>query len=173
MELENNVTLESTAEFKKKLIERIELALSNYNFVKKEKVAFLANGLANDMLSIKEDVLSLDEKKLLKLNTRAKYPRVLIECFDNIESLNFDPKVFCENVLYTERSIVWSFENIENFKSKEFIKNVFLEGKGNWNNKTYNINEIPSIEPVDYRSERVLFFANSKIDVDDILNLKR
>ncbi|OOF39065.1 hypothetical protein BKK47_07555 [Rodentibacter mrazii] len=150
--------------FERQLIKRIENALSEYDFVKKEKIAFLAEELIKDRLKHSKNLLSLDEKRSLNLNTRSKYAREFIECFINVEDFDFDPKFFCRNLKNTEQSILWCLNNIEELKQKGFVKRVELEGKGLWNNKTYDIDKIPPMEKIDYTEEQVLFFVIAKVD---------
>ena len=163
-------------EFKKKLKLRIENALSRYDFIKKEKISFLASELVNDNFKYSKELLSLEEKRALRLNTRAKYARSFIDCFLNVEKLDFDPKFFCRNLIYTERSILWSLDNLEELKEHKFIEKITLEkqivseGKEEWVQEIYNINELNEFEQVDYTKKRVLFFISPNIDIDNLLN---
>ncbi|WP_336368971.1 hypothetical protein [Avibacterium paragallinarum] len=158
--------------FDKQLKQRIENALSKYDFVKKEKVALLANEIINNHSKYSKDILSLDEKRKLGLNTRAKYARSFIECFSNVENLNFDPKLFCQNLLYTERTILYCLDDIDRLKknraSEQFIieEQIITEEKEEFTKKIYNINEIPVFEEIDYTNKRVLFFVIANIDLD-------
>lgn len=132
--------------------------------------------LVNDNFKHSKDLLSLEEKRALKLNTRAKYARDLIDCFSDVEKLDFDPKFFCENLIYTERSILWSLDNLEELKGKKFIEKITLEkqivseGEEEWVTEIYNINELHNFEQVDYTEGRVLFFISPNIDIDNLLN---
>ena len=162
--------------FEDQLKLRIENALSRYDFIKKEKISFLASELVNDNFKYSKDFLSLEEKRALKLNTRTKYARDFIDCFSDIEKLDFDPKFFCENPLYTERSILWSLDNLEELKGKKFIEKITLEkqivseGKEEWVTEIYNINELHEFEQIDYTEKRVLFSILPNIDIDNLLN---
>lgn len=164
------VSSEYQINFEKRLIERVKNALNEYPFIKKEKMSFLANELIYNQLKHSKNILSLEEKRALNLNTRAKYLKEIIECFIDVEHLDFDPKGFCENLLHTERSILWSLDKIEEAKQIDFVKKVSLEGKGKWDNQTYDIDNIPPMEKVDYTEERVLFFVIPKVDFDDPLD---
>lgn len=163
-------------EFEKQLKLRIESALSRYDFIKKEKISFLASELVNDNFKYSKDILSLEEKRALRLNTRAKYARDFIDCFSDVEKLDFDPKFFCENLIYTERSILWSLDNLEELKGKKFIEKITLEkqivseGKEEWVTEIYNINELHEFEQIDYTEKRVLFSILPNIDIDNLLN---
>lgn len=90
--------------------------------------------------------------------------------------MDFDPKSFCENLIYTERSILWSLDNLEELKGKKFIEKITLEkqivseGKEEWVKEIYNINELHNFEQVDYTEKRVLFFISPNIDIDNLLN---
>lgn len=165
-----------TIKFEDRLKLRIENALSRYDFIKKEKISFLASELANDNFKHSKDLLSLEEKRALKLNTRAKYARDFIDCFSDVEKLEFDPKSFCENLIYTERSILWSLDNLEELKGKKFIEKITLEkqivseGKEEWVTEIYNINELHEFEQIDYTEKRVLFSILPNIDIDNLLN---
>ncbi|RZN58625.1 hypothetical protein [Avibacterium paragallinarum] len=158
--------------FDKQLKQRIENALSKYDFVKKDKIEFLANEIINNHSKYSKDILSLDEKRKLGLNTRAKYARSFIECFSNVENLNFDPKLFCQNLLYTERTILYCLDDIDRLKknraSEQFIieEQIITEEKEEFTKKIYNINEIPVFEEIDYTKKRVLFFVIANIDLD-------
>lgn len=162
--------------FEDQLKLRIENALSRYDFIKKEKISFLASELVNDNFKYSKDFLSLEEKRALKLNTRTKYARDFIDCFSDIEKLDFDPKFFCENLIYTERSILWSLDNLEELKGKKFIEKITLEkqivseGKEEWVTEIYNINELHEFEQIDYTEKRVLFSILPNIDIDNLLN---
>ena len=163
-------------EFEKQLKLRIENALSRYDFIKKEKISFLASELVNDNFKHSKALLSLEEKRSLRLNTRAKYARDFIDCFSDVEKLDFDPKFFCENLIYTERSILWSLDNLEELKGKKFIEKITLEkqivseGKEEWVTEIYNINELHNFEQIDYTEKRVLFSILPNIDIDNLLN---
>ena len=165
-----------TIKFEDRLKLRIENALSRYDFIKKEKISFLAGELVNDNFKHSKDILSLEEKRALKLNTRTKYARDLIDCFSDVEKLDFDPKFFCENLIYTERSILWSLDNLEELKGKKFIEKITLEkqivseGKEEWVTEIHNINEPHEFEQVDYTEKRVLFSILPNIDIDNLLN---
>ena len=165
-----------TIKFEDRLKLRIENALSRYDFIKKEKISFLAGELVNDNFKHSKDILSLEEKRALKLNTRTKYARDLIDCFSDVEKLDFDPKFFCENLIYTERSILWSLDNLEELKGKKFIEKITLEkqivseGKEEWVTEIYNINELHEFEQIDYTEKRVLFSILPNIDIDNLLN---
>lgn len=162
--------------FEEQLKLRIENALSRYDFIKKEKISFLASELVNDDFKHSKDILSLEEKRALGLNTRAKYARDFIDCFSDVEKLEFDPKSFCENLIYTERSILWSLDNLEELKGKKFIEKITLEkqivseGKEEWVTEIYNINELHEFEQIDYTKKRVLFSILPNIDIDNLLN---
>lgn len=162
--------------FEEQLKLRIENALSRYDFIKKEKISFLASELANDDFKYSKDILSLEEKRALRLNTRAKYARDLIDCFSDVENLDFDPKFFCENLIYTERSILWSLDNLEGLKENKFIEKITLEKqivsewKEEWVTEIYNINELHEFEQIDYTEKRVLFSILPNIDIDNPLN---
>lgn len=149
--------------FEKQLKLRIENALSRYDFIKKEKISFLASELVNDDFKYSKDLLSLEEKRALRLNTRAKYARNFIDCFSDVENLDFDPRFFCKNLIYTERTILWSLDNLERLKENKFIEKITLEkqivseGKEEWVQEIYNINELPEFEQIDYTEKRVLF----------------
>lgn len=168
--ISNPVTSEYQINFEKRLIDRIKNALDKYPFIKKEKISFLADELIKNRLKHSKNILSLEEKRALNLNTRAKYAKELIECFINVEQFDFDPKWFCDNLLYTERSILWSLDEIEKLKQQKFVTKVSLEGKGKWDNKIYDINNIPIMEKVNYTEERVLFFVIPKVDFDEQLD---
>ena len=163
-------------EFEKQLKLRIENALSRYDFIKKEKISFLASELVNDNFKYSKELLSLEEKRALRLNTRAKYARSFIDCFSDVEKLDFDPKFFCENLIYTERSILWSLDNLEKLKENKFIEKITLEkqivseGKEEWVKEIYNINELRDFEQIDYTEKRVLFSILPNIDIDNQLN---
>ena len=165
-----------TIKFEDRLKLRIENALSRYDFIKKEKISFLASELVNDNFKHSKDLLSLEEKRALRLNTRTKYARDFIDCFSDVEKLDFDPKFFCENLIYTERSILWSLDNLEELKEKKFIEKITLEkqivseGKEEWVTEIHNINEPHKFEQVDYTEKRVLFFILPNIDIDNLLN---
>lgn len=165
-----------TIKFEDRLKSRIENALSRYDFIKKEKISFLASELVNDNFKHSKDILSLEEKRALKLNARAKYARDFIDCFSGVEKLDFDPKFFCENLIYTERSILWSLDNLEELKGKKFIEKITLEkqivseGKEEWVTEIYNINELHEFEQIDYTEKRVLFSILPNIDIDNLLN---
>nr|DAI20298.1 MAG TPA: hypothetical protein [Caudoviricetes sp.] len=165
-----------TIKFEERLKLRIENALSSYDFIKKEKISFLASELVNDNFKHSKDLLSLEEKRALKLNTRAKYARDFIDCFSDVEKLDFDPKFFCENLIYTERSILWSLDNLEELKGKKFIEKITLEKqivseeKEEWVKEIYNINELNEFEQIDYTEKRVLFSILPNIDIDNPLN---
>ncbi len=169
-------TPKETIKFEDRLKSRIENALSRYDFIKKEKISFLASELVNDNFKHSKDLLSLEEKRALKLNTRAKYARDFIDCFSDVEKLDFDPKSFCENLIYTERSILWSLDNLEELKGKKFIEKITLEkqivseGKEEWVTEIYNINELHEFEQIDYTEKRVLFSILPNIDIDNLLN---
>ncbi|MFQ1014853.1 hypothetical protein [Avibacterium paragallinarum] len=158
--------------FEKQLKIRIEKALSKYAFVKKEKIEFLANEIINNNSKYSKDILSLDEKRKLKLNTRAKYARSFIECFSNVENLNFDPKFFCHNLIYTERTILYCLDDIDRLKKSKVSDQFILEGqiiteeKEEFIKKIYNINEMPIFEEIDYTKKKGLFFVMSNIDLD-------
>ena len=162
--------------FEKQLKLRIENALSRYDFIKKEKISFLASELVNDDFKYSKDLLSLEEKRALRLNTRAKYARNFIDCFSDVENLDFDPRFFCKNLIYTERTILWSLDNLERLKENKFIEKITLEkqivseGKEEWVQDIYNINELPEFEQIDYTEKRVLFFISPNIDIDNPLN---
>lgn len=165
-----------TIKFEDRLKLRIENALSRYDFIKKEKISFLASELVNDNFKHSKDLLSLEEKRALRLNTRTKYARDFIDCFSDVEKLDFDPKFFCENLIYTERSILWSLDNLEELKGKKFIEKITLEkqivseGKEEWVTEIHNINEPHEFEQVDYTEKRVLFSISPNIDIDNLLN---
>lgn len=165
-----------TIKFEERLKLRIENALSSYDFIKKEKISFLASELVNDDFNHSKDLLSLEEKRALKLNTRAKYARDFIDCFSDVENLDFDPKFFCENLIYTERTILWSLDNLEELKENKLIEKITLEkqivseAKEEWVTEIYNINELNEFEQVDYTEKRVLFFILPNIDIDNLLN---
>lgn len=165
-----------TIKFEDRLKLRIENALSRYDFIKKEKISFLASELVNDNFKHSKDLLSLEEKRALRLNTRTKYARDFIDCFSDVEKLDFDPKFFCENLIYTERSILWSLDNLEELKGKKFIEKITLEkqivseGKEEWVTEIHNINEPHEFEQVDYTEKRVLFSILPNIDIDNLLN---
>ena len=165
-----------TIKFEDRLKLRIENALSRYDFIKKEKISFLASELVNDNFKHSKDLLSLEEKRALRLNTRGKYARNFIDCFSGVEKLDFDPKSFCENLIYTERSILWSLDNLEELKGKKFIEKITLEkqivseGKEEWVTEIYNINELHEFEQIDYTEKRVLFSILPNIDIDNLLN---
>nr|DAS28619.1 MAG TPA: hypothetical protein [Caudoviricetes sp.] len=162
--------------FEEQLKLRIENALSRYDFIKKEKISFLASELVNDDFKHSKDLLSLEEKRALRLNTRAKYARDFIDCFSDVEKLDFDPKSFCENLIYTERSILWSLDNLEELKENKLIEKITLEkqivseAKEEWVTEIYNINELNEFEQVDYTEKRVLFSILPNIDIDNLLN---
>ena len=162
--------------FEKQLKLRIENALSRYDFIKKEKISFLASELVNDDFKYSKDILSLEEKRVLRLNTRAKYARDFIDCFSDVENLDFDPKFFCKNLIYTERTILWSLDNLERLKEKKFIEKITLEkqivseGKEEWVQEIYNINELHEFEQIDYTEKRVLFSILPNIDIDNPIN---
>lgn len=162
--------------FEEQLKLRIENALSRYDFIKKEKISFLASELVNDDFKYSKDLLSLEEKRALRLNTRAKYARDFIDCFSDVEKLDFDPKFFCENLIYTERSILWSLDNLERLKENKFIEKITLEkqivseGKEEWVKEIYNINELHNFEQVDYTEKKSAFFISPNIDIDNLLN---
>ena len=163
--------------FEKQLKLRIENALSRYDFIKKEKISFLASELVNDNFKYSKDILSLEEKRTLRLNTRAKYTRSFVECFSNIEQLNFDPRFFCQNLIYTERTILFSLNDIDRLKKSKFVKQVIFEkqiiseGREEWVKNEYSLDEIPDFELVDYTRERVLFFILSNIDLDNTAHI--
>lgn len=165
-----------TIKFEDRLKLRIENALSRYDFIKKEKISFLASELVNDNFKHSKDILSLEEKRALRLNTRAKYAIDFIDCFSDVEKLDFDPKFFCENLIYTERSILWSLDNLEELKGKKFIEKITLEKqivseeKEEWVTEIYNINEFHNFEQIDYTEKRVLFSILPNIDIDNLLN---
>lgn len=165
-----------TIKFEERLKLRIENALSRYDFIKKEKISFLASELVNDNFKYSKDILSLEEKRALRLNTRAKYARSFIDCFSDVEKLDFDPRFFCKNLIDTERSILWSLDNLERLKENKFIEKITLEkqivseGKEEWVQEIYNINELHEFEQVDYTEKRVLFFILPNIDIDNLLN---
>lgn len=165
-----------TIKFEDRLKLRIENALSRYDFIKKEKISFLASELVSDNFKHSKDLLSLEEKRALKLNARAKYARSLIDCFSDVEKLDFEPKSFCENLIYTEQSILWSLDNLEELKGKKFIEKITLEkqiiseGKEEWVKEIYNINELHEFEQIDYTEKRVLFSILPNIDIDNLLN---
>lgn len=165
-----------TIKFEERLKLRIENALSSYDFIKKEKISFLASELVNDDFNHSKDLLSLEEKRALKLNTRAKYARDFIDCFSDVENLDFDPKFFCENLIYTERTILWSLDNLEELKENKLIEKITLEkqivseAKEEWVTEIYNINELNEFEQVDYTEKRVLFSILPNIDIDNLLN---
>lgn len=165
-----------TIKFEERLKLRIENALSRYDFIKKEKISFLASELVSDNFKHSKDLLSLEEKRALKLNARAKYARSLIDCFSDVEKLDFEPKSFCENLIYTEQSILWSLDNLEELKGKKFIEKITLEkqiiseGKEEWVKEIYNINELHEFEQIDYTEKRVLFSILPNIDIDNLLN---
>lgn len=165
-----------TIKFEDRLKLRIENALSRYDFIKKEKISFLASELVGDNFKHSKDLLSLEEKRALKLNARAKYARSLIDCFSDVEKLDFDPKSFCENLIYTERSILWSLDNLEELKENKLIEKITLEkqivseAKEEWVTEIYNINELNEFEQVDYTEKRVLFSILPNIDIDNLLN---
>lgn len=167
---------EESIKFKKQLKLRIENALSRYDFIKKEKISFLASELVNDDFKYSKDVLSLEEKRALGLNTRAKYARNFIDCFSEVEKLDFDPKFFCKNLICTEQSILFSLDNMERLKENKFIEKITLEKqivsewKEEWVKEIYNINELHNFEQVDYTEKRVLFFISPNIDIDNPLN---
>ena len=169
-------TPKENAEFEKRLKLRVENALSRYDFIKKEKISFLASELVNDNFKHSKDLLSLEEKRALRLNTRTKYARDFIDCFSDVEKLDFDPKFFCENLIYTERSILWSLDNLEELKGKKFIEKITLErqivseAKEEWVTEIYNINELHEFEQIDYTEKRVLFSILPNIDIDNLLN---
>ena len=162
--------------FENQLKLRIENALSRYDFIKKEKISFLASELVNDNFKYSKDLLSLEEKRALRLNTRAKYARNFIDCFSDVENLDFDPKFFCKNLIYTERSILWSLDNLDRLKENKFIEKITLEkqivseGKEEWVQEIYNINELHEFEQIDYTEKRVLFSILPNIDIDNQLN---
>lgn len=149
--------------FKKAFLARIRLALQRYDFVKKDKIEFLAKRILDDSYN-QGEVLSLQDKKVLNLNTRAKYSKELIECFQGVENFKFDPKDFCRNLQYTERTIVWASREIERLKNTGFIDKVRLEGAGEWNEKIVKLNNIPPFSIIDYTQERCLFFVIAHID---------
>lgn len=153
-------------DFEKRLIKNIEKSLSEYHFIKKEKIPFLAKLIINNNINNSKNILSLDEKKFLKLNARSKYSREFIDCFENVSSMNVDPKLFCGNLKHSERCILWSLDKIEECRKKKFIKKVALTGKGDWDNKEYDINKIPPMPKIDYTEEAVLFFVIPKIDLN-------
>lgn len=168
--------LKETIKFEDRLKLRIENALSRYDFIKKEKISFLASELVSDNFKHSKDLLSLEEKRALKLNTRAKYARDFIDCFSDVENLDFDPKFFCENLIYTERTILWSLDNLEELKENKLIEKITLEkqivseAKEEWVTEIYNINELNEFEQVDYTEKRVLFSILPNIDIDNLLN---
>ena len=55
-----------TIKFEERLKLRIENALSSYDFIKKEKISFLASELVSDNFKHSKDLLSLEEKRALK-----------------------------------------------------------------------------------------------------------
>lgn len=161
---------EHQIDFEKRLMLRIKNALSNYDFVRKDKISFLADELIHNNLKYSKNILSLEEKRSLNLNTRSKYAKEFIDCFVGIGSFDFDPKFFCENLKHTERSILWCLDEIERLKKLKFVKKVSLEGKGEWDEKICNIEDIPEMDTIDYTEERVIFFICSKIDLNDVID---
>lgn len=149
--------------FKKAFLLRIKDALHRYDFVKKDKIEFLAKRILDDSYN-QGEVLSLQEKKELNLNTRAKYSKELIDCFQDVEHFKFDPKFFCKNLQYTERTIVWALREIERLRNTGFIEKIHLSGMGEWNEKIVKLNNIPSLPIIDYTQEQCLFFVTGHID---------
>lgn len=149
--------------FRKAFLSRIKDALSRYEFIKKDKIEFLAKRILDSSYN-QGEILSLQEKRALNLNTRAKYTRELIECFRDVDKLKFDPKDFCQNLQYTERTIVWALREIKRLKETGFINKVRLDGIGEWNEKIVKIHKIPEFPIIDYTQERVLFFVTAHID---------
>lgn len=170
LKLSDPIVSEHQINFEKRLMSRIENALSRYDFVKKDKIQFLANELIHENLKHSKNILSLEEKRELNLNTRSKYPREFIDCFIGIKDFDFDPKFFCRNLKNTEHSILYCLDEINRLKECGFVNKVTLEGKGLWDNKEYNIDEIPEMEIIDYTEERVMFFIIGKIDSNDIID---
>lgn len=160
-ELALDVADVTTEQSNDKLEVRILEALSRYSFVNSDKKAILAKYLSGKDDIFGDELLSLEDKK--KLNTRAKYLRGLVECFNDVEQLDFDIKFFCSNVTYTERSILWALDEIDKYKNVDCINKVRLEGIGEWDDKIYPINKIPPMPLVDHTKEKVLFFVTPKI----------
>ncbi|HDR1051470.1 DUF4236 domain-containing protein [Pasteurella multocida] len=162
-ELALDVADVTTEQSNDKLEVRILEALSRYSFVNSDKKAILAKYLSGKDDIFGDELLSLEDKKKLNLNTRAKYLRGLVECFNDVEQLDFDIKFFCSNVTYTERSILWALDEIDKYKNVDCINKVRLEGIGEWDDKIYPINKIPPMPLVDHTKEKVLFFVTPKI----------
>lgn len=154
--------------FKKAFFVRVKEALSKYSFIKKDKIEFLANRILDNSYN-QGEILTLQDKKSLNLNTRAKYSKELVECFLSIETLKFDPKDFCQNLQYTERSIVWAIREIQRLKDVGFIDEVRLDGVGSWNERIVKIDNIPPFPVIDYTKERCLFFVTGHINLFDNL----
>lgn len=155
--------------FKKAFLVKIKEALSRYDFIKKDKLEFLAKRILDGSYN-QGEVLSLQDKKSLNLNTRAKYSKELIECFLSVETLKFDPKDFCRNLQYTERSIVWTTREINRLKQVGFIDEVRLSGigdVGDWDERIVKIDKIPPFPIIDYTKEQGLFFINGHINPFD------
>ena len=144
----------------------------NDEIKRKEEIEVVKDQIA--IPSAPKEAIKFEER--LKLNTRTKYARDFIDCFSDVEKLDFDPKFFCENLIYTERSILWSLDNLEELKGKKFIEKITLEkqivseGKEEWVTEIHNINEPHEFEQVDYTEKRVLFFILPNIDIDNLLN---
>lgn len=160
---EPEITMEEIL-FRKEFLVRIKNALSRYDFVKKDKIEFLAKRILDNTYNDGE-ILPLQDKKKFKLNTRAKYTKELIECFDSVETLKFDPKCFCKNLQSTERSITWSIREIESLKDVDFVDKVHLDGVGDWDGKVVGFDQIPPFPIIDYTKDKCLFFVSAEMDL--------
>lgn len=160
---EPEITMEEIL-FRKEFLVRIKNALSRYDFVKKDRIEFLAKRILDSTYNDGE-VLSLQDKKKLNLNTRAKYTKELIECFESVETLKFDPKSFCKNLQSTERSITWAIREIESLKNVDFVDKVRLDGIGDWDGKVVQFEQIPPFPVIDYTQDKCLFFVSAEMDL--------
>ncbi|TID22615.1 hypothetical protein JO83_07255, partial [Avibacterium paragallinarum] len=77
---------------------------------------------------------------------------------------------FCQNLIYTERTILWCLNDIEKLKkskvSEKFIieEQIITEEKEEFAKKIYNINEMPIFGEIDYTKKRVLFFLIANVE---------
>ena len=111
-------------------------------------------GRVNTKLAFeKDEVLSLEEKKSLGLNTRSKYSKFLIECFEPSRINEIDPRVVLENMHLAAFHKISRKKELQKFKNLGFVKKVKILPAGDEDDcqkiksckKVYSINEVPEL----------------------------
>ena len=101
----------------------------------------------------KDEVLTLEEKKSLGLNTRSKYSKFLIECFEPSRMNEIDPRVALENMHLSAFHKISNKKELQKLKNLGFVKKVKIMPAGDKDDcqeiksckKVYSINEVPEL----------------------------